>query len=78
MLLEVLADVSVQFAVSGNVVSCSFVHAYKRLGETQILHPEYLIIFRKNLLCKPESEGSRLVIDYAHTHRTVQRLIPEQ
>jgi hypothetical protein len=70
--------VSVKFAVSGNVVPCSFVHAYKRLRETRILHLEYLITYRKNPLCKPASEGSRLLTDYAHTHTTVQRLIPEQ
>jgi hypothetical protein len=78
MQVEVLADVSVKFAVSGNVVPCSFIHAYKRLGETRFLHLEYLIIFRKNPLCKPESEGSRLLTDYAQTHITAQRLISEQ
>jgi len=67
MLLEVLADVSVKFALSGNVIQCSFVHGYKHLGESRILHLEYLIMFQKNLLCKPEGEGSRLLADYART-----------
>jgi hypothetical protein len=61
MLFEVLADVSMKFALCGNVIPCSFVHGYKRLGETRILHLEYLIMFRKNLLCKPEREDSRLL-----------------
>ena len=74
MILEVPADVSVKIALSGNVISCSFVHGYTRLGEIRILHLEHLITFRKNLFCKHESEGSSLLADYTHTHTTVSRL----
>ena len=78
MLFEVLAGVGVvKFAVSGNVISCSVVLCCKRLGENRILHLSYRIMFRKNLLRKPESEGRNLLTDFAPTYTTIRRLIPE-
>jgi hypothetical protein len=50
---------------------------YKRLGETRILHLQYLIMFCKTLLCKPDSEGSRLSTAHARTYTTIRRLIAE-